>query len=253
MGFKKPSTTVTSYIDKPGWFHVAVTRVEENPVYDGQMKDQVNVSLAVLNGTEPTQIKRETTVRLPNPNEGQKDGGEFCARVQCRVAAACDIMAIITNAEGQRQYCPINEVPEDADMEIDWVGQDHREDPENVPAWIVGKQLVVKLHEEEYQGKKSIKMDGAHAYHVEDPDVAHVPKDAASLKLGGYKLVAPPKAGAAGAPTPPPANAASGAEKPAGKPASGGTAKPAAASKPSGGKPAANGAKPVAAGAYDDL
>lgn len=250
MGFKKPNTSVTQYVEKPGWYHVAVTRVEENPVYDGQVKDQVNIGLSILGGTEPSQVKRETTVRLNNPNEGQKDGGDFCARVQCRVAAACDIYAIITNENGERQYCAINEVPDDVEMEIDWAGQEHRENPDSVQPWIIGKQLIVKLHEEEYQGKKSIKLDGAHAYHVTDPDVAHVPKNHDALKLGGYKVAPPPSdkpAPAKGAEKPPAEKpAASGAKTVANAPAKTSPAKPA-------GKAPVNGAKPAAAGAYDDL
>ncbi len=249
--FKKPSTNVTQYVDKPGWFHLAVTRVEDQPIYNGEMKDQVNVSVVVLGGTDVSQVKRELTMRLNNPNEGQKDGGEFCARVQTRLAVACDILAIITNESGERQYCEINNVPEGADMEIDWVGQEHRDNPEAVAPWIVGKQFVAKLHEEEYNGKKSIKPDGAHFYHVSDPDVAHVPLNAEALKLGNYK-VPPRTVGNNAAPAAP-------ADKPADKPAASGAKGAAAAapaksspSKPAG-KPATNGAKPVAAGAYDDL
>lgn len=255
MGFKKPNTSVTQYVEKPGWFHVAVTRADENPVFDGEVKDRVDIGIVVLAGTEPSQVKRETKLGLNNPNEGNKDGGEFLSRVQCRFAASCDIMAIITNENGERQYCPVNEVPEGADMEIDWVGQEHRENPDAVQPWIVGKQLIVKLHEETFtnrngQTQKSIKLDGAHAYHVTDPDVAHVPKNHDALKLGGYKVAPPPSdkpAPAKGADKPPAEKpAAAGAKTVANAPAKTSPAKPA-------GKAPANGAKPAAAGAYDDL
>ncbi len=247
-GFKKPNTTVTNYVDKPGWFHVAVTNVVENPVYDGVMKDQVNVGLAVLAGTDPSQVKREITVRLNNPNEGQKDGGEFCAKVQCRAAIAMDAMAIITDASGQRVYCPVDKVPDDAEMELDFLGPDHRQDPDNHSPWTVGKQLVVKLHEEEYQGKKSIKLDGAHLYHVSDPDVRDVPKDLAAIKIGGYTVAAPSAPSAPAAPAKN-GNGAAGAKNtaPAGKaPAGGAGGGGGAASKPAP-------AKSAAAGSFDNL
>jgi len=230
--FKKPNTDVKNYLEKPGQYHCAVTHIEENPIYEGVMKDQVNIGVVVLAGTEPSQVRREMTLKLSNPNEGNKDGGEFLARVQCRAAAAMGAMAIITNPDGSRVYSKIEDVPDDAEMEIDWVGNAHRDDPQNVSPWVVGKQFILKTKEEEYQGRKSIKHDGAHIYFVENTKVASVPKDAAALKQGGYKLVsAQPAAPVA------PTGAAGGPK-----------GKPAATTKAPAPKPAA-----AAAGAYDDL
>lgn len=250
MGFKKPNTAVAQYVDRPGWFHCVVTSIEENPVVDGAVKDQVNIGLAVLGGTDPSQVKKQIMLRLQNPNDGHKDGGEFAAKVQCRMVRATDIFAIATNTQGERQYFKIDDVPDDSEIELDWLGSEHRENPNDVSPWIIGKQLVVKLHEEEYQGKKNIKLDGANIYHVTDEEVRDIPKDAAALKAGGYKVQAPaPKTEA------PPAGAAKGAttpEKPAANPGSS-TKASGGASKPTAAPPAKNGAKPVAAGAYDDL
>lgn len=233
--FKKPNTTVTSYIDKPGWFHVVATHREINPVVDNTVKDQINVTVSVLGGTDASQVKRISTLRLQNPNEGHKDGGEFAAAVQCRLAIACDVPVIIVNEAGERVYCPIADVPEGVDMDIDWVG------PEGGPDFLIGKQFIIKMHEEEYQGKKSIKLDGRHIYHVTDEMVKDVPKDAASLKAGGYKVEAPKAA-----PAKEPAKANGNGNGSTTKPAT--SSSSAAAAKPAPVKPAA-----VGAGAYDDL
>lgn len=244
MGFKKPNTTVTNYVEKPGWFHCVVTAINPEPIHDGAIKDRVDIGIAVLGGTDPSQVKREMTIRLNNPNEGQKDGGEFCAKVQCRAAIALGAQAIITDASGQRVYCEVDKVPDDAEMELDWLGPDHRQEPDAHAPWVQGRQMVVKLHEEEYQGKKSIKLDGAHLYHVSDPDVRDVPKDAAALKIGGYKVESP------NAPAnPAPAkngNGAAGAKStaPAGK---AGAAPAGGAMKPAPAKTSA------AAGSFDNL
>ncbi len=265
MGFKKPTdTTVKSYVDKPGQYHVMVVHIEENPVHDNQVKDQVNFGIAVLGGTDPSQVRKELLIRLQNPNEGQKDGGEFCAKVQWRTAQALDIPAIITLEDGSRQYCKLQDVPDGAEIELDWLGQEHRDDPDNVSPWAIGRQMIVKLQEEEYQGKKSIKLSGAHVYHVTDPDVAEVPKDFKALELSGYKVNKPAAANAATAK--PAASGATGTAKPdAKKPGGPGAVAGAAGAKnaapvgnggtktPGGPGAAVGKAAPVAASNYDDL
>lgn len=162
MGFTMPSdTSVGNFMDRPGQFHFAVSHAEDGPVFNGSIADAVVLDLTCLAGTEPSQARKTVKLFLNNPNLSHKDGGEFCAKVQARAAIALGLLDPKTPA-GQ-------------EVVIDW-------------SKAAGRQCVAKLiAEKDSKGKDRLNLDGARIWAVDDPDVAHVPMCAASLKLIGKK------------------------------------------------------------------
>lgn len=232
MAFKKPSLNVAQFVDKAGWYHVIVTSAKDGVQNQGSAYTKLQVQTMVLaTNAGEDQVKRHLRIELTNPDAGMKDGGEFSFQTQCRLAVATDCFAVVTNEAGELQYANVADVPEGQEIErLEFFGPEHEADPENVAPNIVSKQLIVKVKERKWEsGEKkgtSYELDGAHIYHVEDPEVAAYPKDGKSIARGGYKLIQAPSSG----------NGAVG-----GNGAANGAAKP-AASKPAANKPAAAGA-----------
>lgn len=177
--YKKPaSMAVSSFLEKIGQYHFLVNLIDEQPTKrDGGALDGIRLELTVLAGTEESQIKRTFDPVLFNPSENHKDGGEFATRVHLRAADAC---------------CLLPNVAAGAEVEIDWSKGK-------------GSQLIAftKLNKD-----NRIEIDGAHIYHVDDPEVAHVPKNEKMLALlpANKRRVqakqAPAKSAATGKPAP---------------------------------------------------
>jgi len=155
--YKKPaSMAVSTFLDKPGWFHFLVNLIDEQPTKrDGGAIDGIRVECTCLGGTEASQEKRSFDPVLFNPSENHKDGGEFATRVHLRLADACCF--------------PLPAAGEEVD--IDW-------------SKAKGSQIValVKLSKGQ-DGKERLEIDGAHIYHVDDPDVKEIPKNQKMLAL----------------------------------------------------------------------
>lgn len=271
MAFKKPSLNVAQFVDKAGWYHVIVTSAKDGVQNQGSAYTNLVVQTMVLaTNAGEDQVKRHLKLELMNPDEGMKDGGEFSFQTQCRLAVATDCFAVVTNEAGDLQYANVADVPEGQEIErLEFFGPEHESDPENIHPNIVSKQLIVKVKERKWTSKDgsksgtSYELDGAHIYHVEDPEVAAYPKDGKAIAQGGYKLVQAPSSGNGAVST---ANgAANGAAKPAAskpaanKPAAAGAANPGTSAKAAGpvagAKPAGPAAgKPVAAASnFDEL
>lgn len=157
--YKKPASMETSsFLDKEGQFHFLVNNIDEQPISkkDNSAMDGIKVELSCIGGNEPSQVKRLFDPILFNPSEAHRDGGEFATRIHLRLADAC---------------CLLGKANAGDDVEIDW-------------SKAKGSQIVafVKL-ETGKDGKARLGIDGAHIYHVDDPEVAHVPKNEAMLKL----------------------------------------------------------------------
>ncbi len=152
--YKKPaSMAVSAFLDKPGWYHFLVNEVDEQPLNKSNgVLDGIRPVLTCLGGTEASQEKRTFDPLLFNPAESHKDGGEFATRVHLRLADACNF--------------PLPAAGED--VEIDWTKAK-------------GNQIVACVK----PGKdpKFLEIDGAHIYHVDDPEVAAIPKNEKMLGL----------------------------------------------------------------------
>jgi hypothetical protein len=255
MGFKKPSLDVTGFVDKPGWYHVIITGAKDGVQNQGSAYTKLQLQTSVLASSAGSdQVKRHLRLEITNPDAGMKDNGEFSFACQCRLAIATDCYAVVDN-NGELQYANVADVPEGQEIErLEFMGPDHEADPENVAPNIVDKQMIVKVKERKWEsGEKkgtSYELDGAHIYHVEDPEAAAYPKDGAAIAQGGYKLV---QAAASGAATAGGSNG-NGAAKPSpakpAKAANPGTSEKAGGGASAGGngaaKPAASATKPVA-------
>lgn len=150
------STEVSSFLDKPGWFHFAIVSIDEQPVSKkNELMDAIRPSLTVLNGTDASQVKRTTAQLLNNPSEAHSDGGEFAARVQARFAKACGILPAAKPGEM---------------VEIDWQRA-------------IGMQVVALIKMDKGDKGEFPKIDGAHIYSLDDADCAHVPLAEAAVNL----------------------------------------------------------------------
>lgn len=155
---KRPaSTEASSFLEKEGQYHFLVSVIDEQPTKrDGGLLDGIRFTLSVLAGTDPSQVKRQFDPILFNPSENNKDGGEYLNRVQWRMADACSLIP----ASGA------------AEVEIDW----QKAKASQIVAFVrFGKAQ---------EGKEPrLELDGAHIYHVDDPEVSYVPKSEPHLKL----------------------------------------------------------------------
>lgn len=156
------SYDVSSFLDKPGQYHVAVDRVEENPVSKaGKLCEGVRVHFQVLAGTDPSQAKRSHGELVFGPSLDSKDGGEFARKKIGRLIRA---LGLHDKQSGKlAEQC--------RSVQIDW--EEAR-----------GRQMVVFIVPQEDE-PKYVQVQGAHFYKVDDPEVAHVPKCERSLKLMG--------------------------------------------------------------------
>ena len=157
-----------TYGAKPGTYHVVVTAFNEEPEGKEGVLDALEVEFQILAGTEGSEIGVGHTERFfrPDYNDTPK-GGNFKKLRLTRLFLAT---GLATKASLGKE-----------DVEID------------IPS-IVGKQLYIKLAENEWQGRKTIRIGGADLWQVDDPAVAKLPRgkagEAEATKAGA---VAPEK------------------------------------------------------------
>ena len=160
---------LSQFLDKPGTFHVLVLEVDENPVSgNGEVMHAIRLRGRVLAGTDPTQVGRTVSALLTNPNMNHKDGGAFATKVHLRLAKA--VAAISQAAPGQA-------------VSVDW-------------SLAKGKQCVIEFAwNKGTDGVERVGVKGGGIYHVGDPEVASIPKDAAALAMMGGGGQAAPQQG----------------------------------------------------------
>lgn len=156
--YKKPASMETSgFLEKEGQYHFLVSNIDEQPLNkDNSPVDAIRVEMSCVGGTDASQVKRLFNQNLFNPAESHRDGGEFASRVHLRLADAC---------------CLMGKAEAGDEVEIDW-------------SKAKGAQIVAFCKiEKGKDGKDRLQIDGAHIYHVDDPEVAHVPKNEKMLAL----------------------------------------------------------------------
>jgi hypothetical protein len=149
-----------NFLQEPGTYHLLVLRVDEAPTNNkGDLLDGFRVDCAVLDGTTPGQKDRQTDIMFFRPKLSDKNGGEFAKRKQARFAIATGILGQAT--PGQRVTVDLQRA--------------------------AGMQFVAELEHEidkdTKQPKKFLQLAWANIWHVDDPAVSQVPKDAAALEL----------------------------------------------------------------------
>ena len=166
MGFKHTTSgdisTGGSWLAEPGTYHLCITHVEENPTKkDGTLIPNAafRVDLEALAGTVEGQKGKTIDLILFYPKSDSKDGGAFAKKKIERLFLSTCL------ATQEQLTTPGVELDIDiADMK--------------------GRQIVAKFEEEETdRGKKMLQLAFADIFHVDDPAVAGIPKDAGFLKL----------------------------------------------------------------------
>jgi hypothetical protein len=147
--------TNSSYASKDGLYHVCITEWIENPPKsdDTPMIGAVKVGFEIVEGTDKSEIKKTQNEMFFPPDE-TKDGGGFNAIKLTRLVVAIS---------GVHQPGVETEITEkDA----------------------IGRQLILELsHRPDKTNPQKIYfgVKGANLYHVDDPQVADVPKNAEYL------------------------------------------------------------------------
>ena len=150
----------SSFLSEPGTYHVVVLHVDEQPVgRNSQLLDGFRVDFAVLDGTVAGQKDKQCELMFFRPKMTDKNNGEFAKRKQGRFALAT---GIIPKAEpGQRVTVDLQQA--------------------------AGRQLVIEVErqtdQQTGQPTKFLQLAWANIYHVDDPAVAKIPKDAVALSL----------------------------------------------------------------------
>jgi hypothetical protein len=149
----------SNFLSEPGTYHFAVLAVDEQPTNrDGKPLDGFKVHCCVLDGTTVNQAKKELELMFFAPKLTDKNNGEFAKRKQARFAMATGILP--QAAPGQRVSVDLQQA--------------------------AGRQFVAEVERgtgSDGQPTKFLQLAWANIYHVDDPAVAAVPKDAAALAL----------------------------------------------------------------------
>ncbi len=155
----------SNFLTEPGTYHAVVIAVDEAPTSKaGVLLEGFRVEFAVLDGTVAGQKGKQFDIMFFKPKLTDKNGGEFAKRKQARFAIAT---GILPRAEpGKRVTVDLQQAN--------------------------GLQLVVELeHQKDMttgEPTKFLQLAWANIYHVDDPAVAKVPKDATALSLLPDKL-----------------------------------------------------------------
>ena len=152
--------TESNFLNEVGTYHVAVLNVDESPTTrDGAPVDGFKVHFCVLDGTMVGQGKKEIELTFYNPKASDKNNGEFAKRKQARFAMATGILP--QAQPGQRVSVNLQDA--------------------------AGRQLVIEVERKTDQAtgqpSKFLQLAWANIWHVDDPAVSAVPKDAAALGL----------------------------------------------------------------------
>lgn len=153
------------FVEK-GQYHLIISKVDTAPTKtNGAIIEGFKVTFQVLNGTLQqngicTQTGKSFDELFNYPSPAHRDGGDFAKRLLARLAIATGLVSI--NDKGKR-------------VSVDW-------------SHLATRQLVAFVDVEEQQGTdgktyKNSGIEGMHMYGVDDPAVAHVPKDEKSAKF----------------------------------------------------------------------
>ncbi len=138
---------------KPGTYHVIITNVE--PLTSENQMDPYGfaIKMQVADGTVAGQTGKSLQARFNYPLASHKDGGKFCGRMLRVLFVATGLVK--PNATGR-----LNAEP----------GQ------------LMDMQFVVatkarKYKDNEGNERETIEVDGLKMFHIDEPDVANVPKN----------------------------------------------------------------------------
>ena len=156
----KQSETIenSQYASKPGRYHVTVTQFIENPPdkNDIPMEGAVKLGVEILAGTDSSEAKKTFNTTFFAPKESDSGKQDFNTLKLTRLIVALTGL--------------------------------HRpgEETELTEADAIGRQMVIELaHRTDKNDTNKVYFDlkGANLFHVDDPEVANVPKDQEWINL----------------------------------------------------------------------
>lgn len=147
------------YVDAPCTVHAVVVEVKESQGPKGGVIDGNTFVLHVLAATDPNQVGRQHTECMFNPNLSNKDGGMFTRKQLAAFYIACNL--VDPSQRGKRVALDVTKAQD--------------------------QQMILKLSRDDYNSNKKgydiYSLDGLQVFHVDDPRVASIPKDADAIKL----------------------------------------------------------------------
>jgi hypothetical protein len=151
----------SAYLDVPGTYHFLITRFVKGQGPQGTPIDGFTATLCVLDGTSKDQKDKNLNLCLFDPDPTKSDKAQKWAKMK-QTAFLIATEAADLASLGKR-------VP------IDWSA-------------ITGRQIIVTLEENEYNGKTNLQVAYANIYHIDDPRAAKFPKDAEAIALATKEM-----------------------------------------------------------------
>lgn len=149
------STEVGGFISEPGWYHLSIEGVNEEPTKaNGEMMDGFAVDVLALAASAESQVGKTKPITFFNPKLSSRDQGEFARKKIARLFLATGLMDDSDKGKSK--------VFELTDME--------------------GSQFITKMEWDD-DDHKYVGISFAEIYHVDDPIVKDVPKDKAALGM----------------------------------------------------------------------
>jgi hypothetical protein len=159
----------SQYLRKPGTYHLKIEEVDENPqTVDKKPAGGFDVVFSALEGEGDdlhsdgkfTETSKTFNMRFQPPKLTHKDGGDFMRRRQTKFAVAAGVMPEKTARQsGQKVTVDLQQA--------------------------VGRQVIakVKAGKPNDKGQVYLEIDSASIWHVDDPEVAAIPKNQTAINL----------------------------------------------------------------------
>lgn len=146
------------YVDKEGRYHVQVLEVNEGVNGNGKPFDGFHLKLGIVEGEHEDQIGRSIDISVFNPSGNSEKGDEVSRRLQTNLVIACNLFDPGAVKAGQ-------------EVEIDITKAMHQ-------------QFIAHLaYGKEKDGKRYLQFHYSDVWHVDDPLVSSVKKDAKMLSI----------------------------------------------------------------------
>lgn len=145
------------FLNEPGTYHLCITDATEKPENkNGSLIDNAafRVACEVMAGTVSGQENKSVDILFFHPKPTDKNEGAFARKKIDRFLLAVNL---------------VSDEDKDKDLDVDI-------------AKCVGRQFVAKLEHED-ENAKFLRVAFADIYHVDDPAVKSIPKNADALKL----------------------------------------------------------------------
>ena len=146
------------FLREPGTYHLAVQDVQVGTGPKGNAIDGFTVSMEVLAGTVPSEVKKSINVTFFNPKLTAKDGGTFQRKQQSKFLIAVNLLDPVN--KGKRVSIDLQKA--------------------------IGQQVVAAFEIDDFQqDKKYLRLAnaGMDCWHVDDPHATSIPKNEAAMKL----------------------------------------------------------------------